>query len=113
MSEEIGNTIAEGAQNEFFISVFDYRSETLQFMESNQLQGGGATWMGLITAALEIESPVTLSAINFDDESDEVVVSSASKAALTVVQSYVSLLMSDRFFMEQCIERGNQNGYLE
>lgn len=69
--------------------------------------------MGLIRAALELESPGTLAAIGFDDEADEVLVTSKSEGALNVVQSYVSVLMTDPDFMQDCIARARQGGYLE
>ena len=69
--------------------------------------------MGLITAALQLESPATLAAVDFDDEADEVLVLSKSNAALNVVQSYVSIIMTDPDFMESCIARATQGGYLE
>jgi len=65
------------------------------------------------TAALELESPPTLAAVEFDDEADEVLVKSRSNAALNVVQAYVSILMTDPEFMESCIDRARQGGYLE
>ena len=39
------------------MNVFDVRPEALGFMENNDLQRGGPTWMGLIQAALELKSP--------------------------------------------------------
>ena len=115
MAEEIlvGNVISNVPGLGLSLCVFDFRPETMAFMEKNALQGGGPTWMGLITAALELESPGTLAAIEFDDEADEVLVKSSSNAALNVVQSYVSILMTDPDFMESCIARARQGGYLE
>lgn len=115
MSEEIlvGNVIAKVPGLGLSLCVFDHRPETLEFMEKNALQGGGPTWMGLITAALLLESPKTLSAISFDDEADEVLVTSRSGAALNVVQSYVSILMTDPDFMQSCIAKARQGGFLE
>lgn len=115
MSEEIlvGNVITNVPGLGHSLCVFDHRPETLEFMEKNALQGGGPTWMGLITAALELETPPTLSAIAFDDEADEVLITSNSTAALNVVQSYVSILMTDSDFMESCITKARQGGYLE
>jgi hypothetical protein len=115
MSEEIlaGNVISNVPDLGLSLCVFDHRPETLKFMEKNALQGGGPTWVGLITAALLLESPKTLSAISFDDEGDEVLITSKSSAALNVVQSYVSILMTDSEFMESCIAKARQGGYLE
>lgn len=95
------------------LTVFDHRPETLEMMEKNALQGGGPTWTALITAALQLESPATLSALNFDDESDEVMITSDSMAALNVVQTYVSILMTDPDFMSSCIAKARQGRYLE
>ena len=115
MSEEIlvGNVISSVPGLGPSLCVFDHRPETIEFMEKNALQGGGPTWMGLITAALQLESPKTLSAISFDDEADEVLITSKSTAALNVVQTYVSVLMTDPDFMESCISRAREGGYLE
>ena len=113
MASQVGNTIEKHPELGPFLNVFDYRPETLAFMESSGLQGGGPTWMALVTAALEIESPATLAAISFDDEADGVLITSASEPALSVVQSYVSLLMTDEAFMRLCIEHARNRGYLE
>ena len=109
----VGNTIEHHPELGYFLNVYDYRPETLGFMEENELQGGGPTWMGLINAALELESPGTAGEVDFDDEADVVLVTSDSEAALRVIQSYVSMLMSDRAFMERCISKGRERGYLE
>ena len=115
MAEEIlvGNVISNVPGLGLSLCVFDHRPETLEFMEKNALQGGGPTWMGLITAALVLEAPDTLTSIEFDDEADEVLVKSGSKGALNVVQQYVSILMTDPEFMESCIAKARQGGYLE
>lgn len=115
MSEEIlvGNIINRDPQLGQFLSVFDHRPKTIEFMERNALQGGGPTWMALITAALELESPATLATIDFDDEADGVLVTSRSAPALNLVQLYVSILMTDPDFMESCIEKARRGGYLE
>ena len=115
MPEEIlvGNVISDVPGLGLSLCVFDHRPETVEFMEKNALQGGGPTWMGLIQAALQIESPATLAAISFDDEADEVLVLSRSKAALNIVQTYVSIIMTDSDFMQRCIAKARQGGYLE
>ena len=115
MPEEIlvGNVLSNVPGLGPSLCVFDHRPETLEFMEKNALQGGGPTWMGLIQAALQIESPATLAAIRFDDEADEVLVISKSRAALNVVQTYVSIIMTDPDFMRRCIAKARQGGYLE
>jgi len=115
MPEEIlvGNVINNVPGLGLSLCVFDHRPETLEFMENNALQGGGPTWMGLIKAALQLESAATLAAITFDDEADEVLITSNSAAALNVVQSYVSILMTDSEFMKSCIAKARQGGYLE
>jgi hypothetical protein len=115
MTEEVlvGNVISDVPGLGLSLCVFDHRPETLEFMEENALQGGGPTWRGLITAALLLESPKTLSAISFDDEADEVLITARSSAALNVVQSYVSILMTDTEFMQDCIAKARQGGYLE
>ena len=109
----VGNTIEHHADLGYFMNVFDHRPETLEFMENAGLQGGGPTWMGLIAAALELETPDTLRDIDFNDEADVLLVTSSSEAALKVVQSYVSLLMSDESLLTQCIEQAQARGYLE
>lgn len=109
----VGNVIAHHPELGYFLSVFDHRPETMEFMERNALQGGGPTWMGLITAALELESPATLASVDFDDEADEVLVTSRTDAELKVVQNYVSILMTDADFLDSCIRKARRGGYLE
>ena len=115
MSEEVlvGNVLAHHPQLGYFLTVFDHRPETLEFMAKNALQGGGPTWTSLITAALELESPKTLSSVSFDDESDEVIVMSASEAALKLVQNSVSIMMTDSEFLESCIRKARSGSDLE
>jgi hypothetical protein len=110
---EIGNTIHRNPNGAFHMDVFDIRPQTMRFMKANSLQGGGPTWMALITAALQLESPATLLAIEFDDEADVVRVTSASESPLKQVQSYVSRLMTDESFTHQCISKARAGGYLE
>jgi hypothetical protein len=115
MTDEImvGNVLAHHPEIGYFLTVFDHRQETLEYMERNGLQGGGPTWTALITAALLLESPATLSAISFDDEADEVVVISRSEAHLKVVQTYVSIIMTDSDFMNNCVQKARGGSYLE
>lgn len=108
----VGNTIQE-TEDGFYLEVYDHREETLAFMADHELQGGGPTWMGLIKAALEIESPQTSELIDFEDEADVVLVLSTRRAPLEVVSSYVSILMTDEAFMTRCIDKAQQGGYLE
>ena len=49
--EEIGTEIHHHEDLGHFLNVYDYRQETLEFMEKSGLQGGGPTWMALIQAA--------------------------------------------------------------
>ncbi len=115
MSEEIlvGNVMGHDSELGYFLTVYDHRPETIEFMRQNMLQGGGPTWMGLIIAAMKAESPNTLTSLEFDDSSDEVLVSSSSKATLTLVQNYVSILMTDSDFMGNCITNARRDGYME
>jgi hypothetical protein len=110
---EFGNTIHRNPIGGFYMNVFDIRPETMKFMKANSLQGGGPTWMALITAALQLESPETFDAVEFDDEAEVVLVKSASESSLKQVQSYVSRLMTDASFMQQCISKAKAGGYLE
>ena len=111
--EEIGNKIEHHNELGYFMNVYDFRPETLEFMENNDLQGGGPTWEGLIQAALEIRSPSTLSTIEFDEEADMALVTSEVKESMDIVKSLVSLIMSDSTFRQQCIEHAQAGGYLE
>ena len=115
MSDEVlvGNVLSNVPGLGPALTVFDHRPETLELMANNGLQGGGPTWTALITAALQLESPATLAVIDFDDESDEVLVTSRSNAALNVVQTYVSIIMTDPDFMKSCIAKARQGDYLE
>lgn len=109
----VANRIAPDSEGGFFLMVHDFRPETLRFMEEQDLQGGGPTWMALLVAALEIESPATLPGLEFDDEADDVVVRSPSEGDLKTVQTYAALLMTDPDFMLQCIRTARDGGYLE
>jgi len=95
------------------LMVFDHRPGMLDFMYKNGLQGGGPTWMGLITAALNMESPSTLMKIEFDDESDVVWIRSESKRQLKIVQKCVKRLMTEKKFMERSIATARAGGYIE
>lgn len=109
----VGNEIVFVAEIGYVIDVFDYRPETLVFMESNDLQGGGPTWMALTRAALTLESPSTLSSIAFDDEGDVVRITASSKEEIETVQSVVARAMSDLAFRRRCIDEAAKAGYLE
>lgn len=108
----IGNTI-ERHPGGFFLNIFDHRPQTLDLMEEHGLQGGGPTWLGLLTAALEMESPVTLEQIDLDDESDLLLVTAPDRPPLEIVQTYAALLMSDPGFLLQCVSHGQDGGYME
>ena len=108
----IGNTI-ERHPGGFYLNVFDHRPETLDLMESQGLGGGGHTWLGLLRAALELESPATLEQIDLDDEPDLLLVTAAERGPLEIVQTYVALLMSDENFLRQCLAHARDGGYLE
>ena len=109
---DIGNTI-ERHPGGFFLNVFDHRPATLDLMESQGLGGGGHTWLGLLTAALELESPETLTQIDLDDEPDLLLVTAEERAPLEIVQTYVALLMSDENFLRLCLDHARDGGYLE
>ncbi len=109
----VGDTIKHRDQIGYFMDVFDHRPETLKLMSERKLQGGGPTWKGLVTAALELESPSSIKALEFDDEADALRVMSKSKHELQAAQSVVKRLISDRDFMVQCIARARTEGILE
>lgn len=108
----IGNTI-ERHPGGFFLNIFDLRPRTLDLMDEQGLHGGGPTWLGLVTAALELESPSTLAQIDLDDEADVLLVTARDRPPLEIVQTYAALLMSDDGFLMQCVEQGQNGGYLE
>lgn len=110
--DDIGNRIKHHTELGFYIDVYDHRSEMLKFMERHDLRSDGPTWMALITAALEIESPKTLSSVKFDPEPAMVLVTSTSKADLQVAQQYISILMSDLAYLEICINTATDRGYI-
>tara|TARA_R110002072_G_scaffold56097_9_gene145592 strand:+ start:1719 stop:2060 length:342 start_codon:yes stop_codon:yes gene_type:complete len=107
----VGNTIQE-TEDGFYLDVYDNREETMEFMVDHELQGGGPTWMGLIKAALELESPQTTELIDFEDEPEVVLVVSTRRGPLEVVSNYVSILMTDEDFMLRCIAQAQKGGYL-
>ena len=110
--DRIGNVI-ERHPGGYFLNVFDHRDRTLALMDEHELQGGGPTWLGLVTAALELESPLTLEQVDFDDEADVLLVTCSERPPLEIVQTYASLLMSDETFLLQCMEHARSGGYLE
>ncbi len=111
--ENVGNKIQHHQSIGYILDVYDFRPETLKFMDENNLQGGGPTWLALIQAALELESPTTLETVNFDDESDVVRITSGSESSIKVIQMYVSLIMTDSDFRDRCIKKAKVGGYLE
>jgi len=97
----------------YFVDVYDHSKEMLNFMKEQELQGGGPTWMALLTAAFQLESPSTIKLINFDDEADAVRVSSNDKNQIIKVNEFVEKLKSDKKFMLKCISQARKGGYIE
>ena len=110
---ESSNDLGDDPEYGPWLEVYDFRPETLEFMNDNRLQGGGPTWVALITAALELKSPKTLRQIEFDDSGDMVLIYAESTATLKTVQSLVAELQSKREFMITCMKRAEARGYLE
>lgn len=108
-----GSTVEHHEDLGYFMNVYDYRPETLAFMEKNRLQDGGPTWKALVKASLEMNSPATLKKIRFDDESDVVLITSTSKEEIETTQTYVKKLMNDPGFRDACIQHSMKKGYLE
>lgn len=108
----VSNTIHE-TEDGFYMDVYDHREETLAMMADNELAGSGSTWMGLIKAALELESPDTSELIDFEAEPEVVLIVCTRRAPLEVISHYVSILMTDDVFMTRCIAKAQSGGYLE
>lgn len=108
-----GNSVEHLDDVGYFINVWDHRKETLAFMESSGLQGGGPTWMAIIRASLEKNSPKTLQYIEFDDEGDVLLVRSKLKSNIDIVHSLVEKAMDDKRFRQECIDHAKKKGYLE
>jgi len=108
----VSNTIHE-TEDGFYMDVYDHREETLAMMADNELAGSGSTWMGLIKAALELESPDTSELIDFEAEPEVVLIVCTRRAPLEVISHYVSILMTDDVFMTRCIAKAQAGGYLE
>ncbi|MFT7579887.1 MAG: hypothetical protein ACI9MR_001554 [Myxococcota bacterium] len=100
--------------NGYGMFAYDDRPATLRFIiDQEGLQGGGPTWMGLVTAALALESPTSLRSLSFDDQSDNVLITSASKADMLVAQACFKKLVLDRRFLQRCLVKARQDPYFE
>ncbi|MFT4800117.1 MAG: hypothetical protein ACJAYE_003310 [Candidatus Azotimanducaceae bacterium] len=108
----VSNTIHE-TEDGFYLDVYDHREETMALMADNEIAGSGTTWMGLIKAALELESPETSDLIDFEAEPEVVLIVCTRRAPLEVISHYVSILMTDEVFMSRCIRKGQDGGYME
>ncbi|MEM1411434.1 MAG: hypothetical protein AAGH19_03670 [Pseudomonadota bacterium] len=97
----------------YFLNIYDHRDEVIEFFESEDLQGGGPTWLGLITAAFELDGNNSLELMEMDDEGDGLLISCETEQPLTTVVSYVNRMLAEPGFMRACIEKGLDADYLE
>jgi len=77
------------------------------------LQGGGPTWEGLITAAVQIFHPSIEPYLDFDAEGDGLMIWSSERGPLDRVASLVGRIKADPHFLDACIKYGEEQGYLE
>ena len=92
------------------LSFYNYDPKVLELFEAKKLQGGGYTWESLVKAALGGVKP---HGVEFDPEGDAFYAYASSASSLASVKEAIGRLVSDPEFMEECIVRARQGGYLE
>ena len=92
------------------LSYYNYDPKILAVFEEKQLQGGGYTWEALIKAVFNGASP---NGTEFDPEGDAFYAYASSAADLEGVKEAIERLRDDPKFLEECMLRAGQGGYLE
>lgn len=100
----------EHGPNEFSITFTD--EDHIEFLESQDGQGGGYSWEAMVKAALQIRD-IELSEVEFDPESDMFAVVSSTKEPLLIIANTVRALCEDRALMEKAISTAKSEGYFE
>ena len=98
---------------QYSINYFNYKASELKYFETIGLQGGGYTWVALIKAVLENESPELMPQIEFDPEGDAFFAYAASEDNANRIKAVIERLSSDINYREKYIKIATDGGYIE
>ena len=107
-------SISISLQNDqYSVTFYDFRPETMAWFEQRQLQGGGYTWEALIRASLDISPPEPGYSIEFDSEGDQFFAYVDSGPAAAELKQRIERLTEDAAYRKVCMDAASQGGYLE
>src|SRR5262245_36081823 len=95
-----------------FSITFSEIDDFIEYLESQEGQGGGYSWEAMVKAILEIRA-IELDDVDFDPEGDMFAATSPNKASLETIARIIKELTEDRKLMEQAITHAKDGGYFE
>lgn len=102
-------------QKEHAFSFYDVKEpdSSVEVLRARELQGGGASWAGIVYGLVALREPGLAEKLDLDPEGDGVVVRSANRAALLKVAKLVALAKRDDTLLLAAVDRAKADGEME
>ncbi|TVQ50979.1 MAG: hypothetical protein EA362_01095 [Saprospirales bacterium] len=107
--------IMDMEEHGFQLHYFDLNEADSHFdaLSEQGFQGGGPTWYGIISGAIQLADPTLNDEIYIDDDSEGIIISSKSKAVLEKMSHLIGILKSEPELLAASIHIAEKNEMID
>jgi hypothetical protein len=94
---------------EFCMTVIDADERTYELFEELELQGGGYTWEGIVTALIEMRMPEALPTLRIGAEADNMYAYSRDRDVLERIAELIRTACADHTLLKAAIDHAGDD----
>jgi hypothetical protein len=106
---ETNLTIFQDEDSKFCLTVMDADDQTNALFEELELQGGGYTWEGIVTALAEMKMQESLPTLQIGAEADNMYVYCGDRGVLERLAQLIRDACADHKLLKAAIEHAGEN----
>ena len=106
---ETNINIFQDGERGFCLTVMDADDQTHALFENMELQGGGYTWEGIVTALVEINMPQALPSVRIGAEADNMYAYCQDRSILERLAKLIRNACADHKLLSAAIEHAGEN----
>lgn len=107
------NISVRQAGDQYIVNYYNYNASVTDYFDKAGLQGGGYTWVALVTAAIKTEAPELLAQIEFSPEGGTFIAYSASETVANKIKTVLEKLSADLGYRGKQVKKATDGGYIE
>lgn len=107
------NISVRQAGDQYIVNYYNYNANVTDYFNKAGLQGGGYTWVALVTAAVKTEAPELLGKIEFSPEGGTFIAYCASETVANKIKTVLKKLSANLGYREKQIKTATAGGYIE